>query len=78
MIKTSDDFFKFMNKTMMNSHKPDLHSFTAKTEKGDVFVEAREDQTFLVSGDKINYCGNTIQTTNYLTKIGIDYLSIDM
>lgn len=78
MIKSTDEFFKFMNKTMMNRHKPDLHSFAAQTEKGVVFVETREDHTFLVSGENINYCGNPIQTTNYLEKIGINYLSIDM
>lgn len=78
MINTKDEFFKFMNKIMSNIYKPDLHSFTAQTNKGIVFVEAREDLTFLVSGEDINYCGNTIQTTNYLDNIYINYSSIDI
>lgn len=85
-IASADRIFKILMKLNKNRHKPDLHSFTAKTNDGMVYVDCREDGVFAEhiyydeKGDekKWQFWGTPIAVANGLDRLQIDFDTIDI
>ena len=85
MAEYGDKIFKILYQFNKRAHIPDLHSFTAKIQNGNVFVECRgyevmvESRTYDHDGkEKVStWCGSTVAAANRLEmlKLNIDTIS---
>lgn len=81
MTENNDKIFRLIIKCLKNEGKPDLHSFTIKTEKGVAFVDCRCGEVFIEihsCDGKQQFCGTAVAATNRLLNLGADYESVEL
>lgn len=84
MAEYGDRIFKILHQFNKRAHIPDLHSFTAKIENGNVFVECRgyevmmESRTYDEKGDEkvSTWCGTTVAAANRLEMLKMNIKTI--
>lgn len=80
MAEYGDKIFKILHQFNKRVHIPDLHSFTAKIENGNVFVECRGYEVMVESRthdenekEKVStWCGTTVAAANRLEMLKLD------